>query len=68
MVQQVAVPDGLLCVPFADLVPAARYLSWSLPFAVILIVPMCLLTSTRRVCAPGQDVNVLTKIGVVMRS
>jgi Cation/multidrug efflux pump len=32
-----------ICVLFVFLVLAAQYGSWSLPFAVILIVPMCLL-------------------------
>src|SRR5207237_10154004 len=31
-----------ICVLFVYLVLAAQYGSWSLPFAVILIVPMCL--------------------------
>ena len=37
-----------ICVLFVYLVLAAQYGSWSLPFAVILIVPMCLLAATRR--------------------
>jgi multidrug efflux pump subunit AcrB len=32
-----------LCVLFVFLTLAAQYESWSLPLAVILIVPMCLL-------------------------
>ncbi|WP_281201102.1 efflux RND transporter permease subunit [Belnapia rosea] len=55
-----------LCVLFVYLVLAAQYGSWSLPFAVILIVPMCLLTSTLGVRALGQDVNILTQIGFVV--
>jgi multidrug efflux pump subunit AcrB len=55
-----------LCVLFVYLVLAAQYGSWSLPFAVILIVPMCLLTSTMGVRLLGQDVNVLTQIGFVV--
>jgi len=55
-----------LCVLFVYLVLAAQYGSWSLPFAVILIVPMCLLTSTLGVRLLGQDVNVLTQIGFVV--
>jgi len=34
-----------LCVVFAFLVLAAQYESWGLPLAVILIVPMCLLSA-----------------------
>jgi hypothetical protein len=37
-----------ICVLFVYLVLAAQYGSWSLPFAVILIVPMCLLRHPRR--------------------
>jgi len=55
-----------LCVVFVYLVLAAQYGSWSLPFAVILIVPMCLLTSTLGVRLLGQDVNILTQIGFVV--
>ncbi|MCO6415998.1 multidrug efflux RND transporter permease subunit [Siccirubricoccus sp. KC 17139] len=55
-----------LCVLFVYLVLAAQYGSWSLPFAVILIVPMCLLTSTLGVRFLGQDVNILTQIGFVV--
>jgi hydrophobe/amphiphile efflux-1 (HAE1) family protein len=55
-----------LCVLFVYLVLAAQYGSWSLPFAVILIVPMCLLTSTLGVRMLGQDVNILTQIGFVV--
>jgi multidrug efflux pump subunit AcrB len=55
-----------LCVLFVYLVLAAQYGSWSLPFAVILIVPMCLLTSTLGLRMLGQDVNVLTQIGFVV--
>ena len=55
-----------LCVLFVYLVLAAQYGSWSLPFAVILIVPMCLLTSTLGLRMLGQDVNILTQIGFVV--
>ena len=37
-----------------------------LPFAVILIVPMCLLAATIGVRIMGQDVNILTQIGFVV--
>src|SRR6185369_9164207 len=36
------------------------------PFAVILIVPMCLLAATIGVRIMGQDVNILTQIGFVV--
>jgi hydrophobe/amphiphile efflux-1 (HAE1) family protein len=55
-----------ICVLFVYLVLAAQYGSWSLPFAVILIVPMCLLAATVGVRIMGQDVNILTQIGFVV--
>jgi hydrophobe/amphiphile efflux-1 (HAE1) family protein len=55
-----------ICVLFVFLVLAAQYGSWSLPFAVILIVPMCLLAATVGVRIMGQDVNILTQIGFVV--
>src|SRR6202041_2171483 len=51
-----------ICVLFVYLVLAAQYGSWTLPFAVILIVPMCLLAATLGVRIMGQDVNILTQI------
>ena len=55
-----------ICVLFVFLVLAAQYGSWSLPFAVLLIVPMCLLAATIGVRIMGQDVNILTQIGFVV--
>ena len=55
-----------ICVLFVYLVLAAQYGSWTLPFAVILIVPMCLLAATLGVRLMGQDVNILTQIGFVV--
>ncbi|KQW20507.1 RND transporter [Afipia sp. Root123D2] len=55
-----------ICVLFVYLVLAAQYGSWSLPFAVILIVPMCLLAATIGVRIMGQDINILTQIGFVV--
>jgi multidrug efflux pump subunit AcrB len=55
-----------ICVLFVFLVLAAQYGSWSLPFAVILIVPMCLFAATIGVRIMGQDVNILTQIGFVV--
>ena len=55
-----------ICVLFVYLVLAAQYGSWTLPFAVILIVPMCLLAATIGVRLMGQDVNILTQIGFVV--
>ncbi|MBT1513465.1 multidrug efflux RND transporter permease subunit [Bradyrhizobium sp. SRL28] len=55
-----------ICVLFVYLVLAAQYGSWSLPFAVLLIVPMCLFAATIGVRIMGQDVNILTQIGFVV--
>src|SRR5260221_1950763 len=54
-----------ICVLFVYLVLAAQYGSWTLPFAVILIVPMCLLAATIGVRILGHDGNILTPIGLV---
>ena len=42
-----------LAVVFVFLVLAAQYESWSLPLAVILVVPMCLLCSVTGVTWPA---------------
>jgi multidrug efflux pump len=48
------------------LVLAAQYESWSLPLAVILIVPMCLLAAITGVQIAGSDNNIFTQIGLVV--
>jgi multidrug efflux pump len=53
-------------VIFAFLVLAALYESWSLPFAVILVVPMCVLSSIAGVALAKHDVNVFTQVGFVV--
>ncbi len=55
-----------LCVLFVFLTLAAQYESWSLPLAVILIVPMCLLCAIAGVWLRGMDNNILTQIGFVV--
>jgi hydrophobe/amphiphile efflux-1 (HAE1) family protein len=55
-----------LCVVFVYLVLAAKYGSWSLPLAVILIVPMCLLAATLGVRLSGHDINIMTQIGFLV--
>jgi hydrophobe/amphiphile efflux-1 (HAE1) family protein len=55
-----------ICVLFVYLVLAAQYGSWTLPFAVILIVPMCLFAATIGVRIMRLDVNILTQIGFVV--
>ncbi len=48
------------------LVLAAQYESWSLPLAVILVVPMCLLSAITGVNIAGMDINIFTQIGFVV--
>ena len=55
-----------LSVVFVFLVLAAQYESWSLPLAVILVVPMCLLCSVVGVRLAGMEVNLFTQIGFVV--
>jgi multidrug efflux pump len=55
-----------LSVIFVFLVLAAQYESWSLPFTVILIVPMCILSSMAGVWIAGMDNNIFTQIGFIV--
>src|SRR4029453_15946072 len=55
-----------LCVLLVFLLLSALYENWSLPLAVILIVPMCLLCSITGVSLRGMDNNILTQIGFVV--
>jgi multidrug efflux pump len=55
-----------LCVLLAFLVLAAQYESWSLPLAVILIVPMTLLSAIAGVIIAGSDNNIFTQIGLIV--
>ncbi|WP_435016750.1 efflux RND transporter permease subunit [Tundrisphaera sp. TA3] len=48
------------------LVLAAQYESWSMPLAIILVVPMCLLSAIIGVNLAGQDINIFTQIGFVV--
>jgi hydrophobe/amphiphile efflux-1 (HAE1) family protein len=56
----------LMAVVFVFLVLAAQYESVTLPLAIILIVPMCLLAAMAGVNLRGMDNNVLTQIGLVV--
>ena len=51
---------------FVFLVLAAQYESWSLPLAIILIVPMCLLAAIAGVWIAGLDNSIFTQIGLVV--
>jgi hydrophobe/amphiphile efflux-1 (HAE1) family protein len=55
-----------LCVLLAFLVLAAQYESWSLPLAVILIVPMSLLCAITGVYLTKGDNNIFTQIGFLV--
>jgi hydrophobe/amphiphile efflux-1 (HAE1) family protein len=55
-----------LAVVFVFLLLAALYESVTLPFAVILIVPMCLLAAMIGINLRGADDNILTQIGLVV--
>ena len=55
-----------LAVVFVFLVLAAQYESWSLPLAVILVVPMCLLSSLLGLQLFKMDINIFTQIGFVV--
>src|SRR5262249_24844860 len=55
-----------LSVLFVFLVLSAQYESWSLPFAIILIVPMCVLSAMVGIWLVGLDNNIFTQIGLVV--
>jgi len=56
----------VLAVIFVFLVLAAQYESLTLPLAVILIVPMCILAALLGVNLRGMDNNILTQVGLVV--
>ncbi|MSP47582.1 MAG: multidrug efflux RND transporter permease subunit [Xanthobacteraceae bacterium] len=56
----------VLAVVFVFLVLAAQFESLTLPVAVILIVPMCLIASIVGVVMRGQDNNILTQVGFIV--
>ncbi|MGB8223851.1 MAG: multidrug efflux RND transporter permease subunit [Polyangiales bacterium] len=61
---------GLLVFPlsvfFAFLFLTAQYESWSLPIAIILIVPLCILFALLGVWIRGMENNILTQIGFIV--
>ncbi len=63
---QTAILVFALAVTFVFLVLAAQYESWSLPLAVILVVPMCLFCSIAGLNLAETDVNIFTQIGFVV--
>ncbi|KAB2913348.1 MAG: multidrug efflux RND transporter permease subunit [Hyphomicrobiaceae bacterium] len=56
----------VLSVIFVFLALAAQYESWSLPLAIMLIVPMCLFSAAFGVWLHGREINILTQVGFVV--
>ncbi|QEL18391.1 efflux RND transporter permease subunit [Limnoglobus roseus] len=56
----------VLGVVLVFFVLAGLYESWSLPLAVILVVPMCLLSALAGVALAGMDVNIFVQVGFVV--
>jgi len=56
----------VLGVVLVFLVLAALYESWALPLAVILVVPMCLLSAVVGVRQAGMEITIFTQIGFVV--
>jgi multidrug efflux pump len=50
----------------AFLVLAALYESWLLPLAIVMIVPMCLLSAVLGLLVTFQDLNIFSQIGLVV--
>ncbi len=55
-----------MSVLFVFLFLSAQYESWLLPLAIILIVPMCLLSALAGIAVRGMENNILTQIGFVV--
>lgn len=55
-----------LCILLVFLVLAALYESFRMPLAIILIVPMCLLSAIVGVWLKGGDNNIFTQIGLIV--
>ena len=53
-------------VAFVFLVLAAQFESLTLPFAVILIVPMCIVAAITGLLIRAQDNNILTQVGFIV--
>lgn len=56
----------VLAVLFVFLLLAALYESWILPLAIILIVPMCLLSAMTGISFSGRDNNLISQIGLIV--
>ena len=56
----------LMAVVFVFLVLAAQYEAFTLPLAVVLIVPMCVLAAMLGIGLRGLDNNILVQVGLVV--
>ncbi|KQY84831.1 efflux RND transporter permease subunit [Brevundimonas sp. Root1423] len=56
----------IMAVVFVFLVLAAQYEAFTLPLAVVLIVPMCILAAMIGVNIRGLDNNILVQVGLVV--
>lgn len=68
--QQISGQTGIwvlaMSIAFVFLVLAALYESWTLPLAVILVVPMCVLSSIAGVAWAKMDINIFTQVGFIV--
>jgi len=55
-----------LAVIFVYLTLCAQYESWTIPFAIILSVPLAIIGTVAALMTRGLDVNVYTQIGMVL--
>lgn len=55
-----------VAIMLAFLMLAALYESWTLPLAVVLIVPLCMLSALVGVWATGGDNNIFVQVGLVV--
>ncbi|WP_227270756.1 efflux RND transporter permease subunit [Roseobacter weihaiensis] len=56
----------IFSVLFAFLFLAALYESWALPLAIILVVPLAVLSALAGVMYRGMDNNILTQVGLIV--
>jgi len=56
----------ILAVVFVFLALAAQYESWGLPLAIVLIVPMSVLSALAGVMIRGLDNNILVQVGLIV--
>lgn len=69
--QQIAAGNTMVyifpfCILLVFLFLAAQYESWSLPAAIVMILPMCILCAIIGVAAAKLDINIFVQIGFVV--